>query len=343
MIPGSEAPYHVISQFADLPRENIKECRMKQNIIEKILISRLKEGEFIKGQEIGIRIDQTLTQDATGTMAYLQFEAMGLKEIKTDLSVSYVDHNTVQAGFENADDHKYLQTVAARYGIVYSRPGNGICHQVHLERFGKPGTTLLGSDSHTPTGGGLGMLAIGAGGLEVALAMAGVPFALAWPKVMRINLNGKLPAWVSAKDIILKVLSLLTSKGNVGWIIEYGGSGLPFLSVPERATITNMGAELGVTTSVFPSDKVTRGWLTAQESKKNRRKMEKNLLRYAIMAYSASSSVPKREISYEFKAQRSAEKTGVLSGIKEDSSSAAPKKEEKEEKAENAAGLASLF
>lgn len=234
------------------------------NLVEKLLNEHLVTGNPRAGEEVGIRIDQTLTQDATGTMTYLQFEALKLPRVRTELSVSYIDHNTLQQGFENADDHLYLQSVAAKHGAHFSRAGNGICHQVHLERFGAPGKTLLGADSHTPTGGGIGMIAIGAGGLEIALAMAGVPFAMAWPKVLRINLNGKLPAWVSAKDIILKVLELLTSKGNVGWIVEYGGSGLPFLSVPERATITNMGAELGVTTSVFPSDRVTRGWLAAQ-------------------------------------------------------------------------------
>jgi len=212
-----------------------------------------------------IRIDQTLTQDATGTMAYLQFEAMGVPKVKTELSVSYVDHNTVQIGFENADDHKYLQSVAAKYGIVYSRAGNGICHQVQLERFGKPGKTLLGSDSHTPTGGGIGMMAIGAGGLDVAVAMAGGPFYLPYPKVIKINLTGKLRPWVAAKDVILKVLEIFTTKGNVGCVFEYGGSGINTLSVPERATITNMGAECGVTTSIFPSDEVTKEFLRAQD------------------------------------------------------------------------------
>ncbi|HNW91421.1 MAG TPA: aconitate hydratase [bacterium] len=243
------------------------------NVVEKILQAHLVTGTPQAGAEVGIRIDQTLTQDATGTMTYLQFEALGLPRVKTELSVSYVDHNTLQQGFENADDHLYLQSVAAKHGVLFSRPGNGICHQVHLERFGVPGKTLLGSDSHTPTGGGIGMLAIGAGGLEVALAMAGVPFPMAWPKVVRINLNGKLPAWVTAKDIILQVLSLLTSKGNVGWVVEYGGSGLKHLSVPERATITNMGAELGVTTSVFPSDAVTRAFLAAQGRAKQWREL----------------------------------------------------------------------
>lgn len=237
---------------------------MKQNIVEKILVSHLKEGEFIKGKEIGIRIDQTLTQDATGTMAYLQFEAMGLKEIKTDLSVSYVDHNTVQIGFENADDHKYLQSVAAKYGVVYSRPGNGICHQVHLERFGKPGTTLLGSDSHTPTGGGIGQVAIGAGGLDVAVAMGGGLFYTAAPKVYLVKLAGELQPWVTAKDVVLKMLEILSTKGNVGVMLEYGGPGVKKLSVPQRATIANMGAEMGVTCSVFPSDNVTKKFLKAQ-------------------------------------------------------------------------------
>ena len=237
---------------------------MKQNIVEKILVSHLKEGEFIKGKEIGIRIDQTLTQDATGTMAYLQFEAMGLKEIKTDLSVSYVDHNTVQIGFENADDHKYLQSVAAKYGVVYSRPGNGICHQVHLERFGKPGTTLLGSDSHTPTGGGIGQVAIGAGGLDVAVAMGGGLFYTAAPKVYLVKLAGELQPWVTAKDVVLRMLEILSTKGNVGVMLEYGGPGVKKLSVPQRATIANMGAEMGVTCSVFPSDNITKKFLKAQ-------------------------------------------------------------------------------
>jgi len=237
---------------------------MAQNIVEKILTSHLREGEFVKGSEIGIRIDQTLTQDATGTMAYLQFEAMGLKEIKTDLSVSYVDHNTVQVGFENADDHRYLRTVAAKYGVVFSRPGNGICHQVHLERFGKPGTTLLGSDSHTPTGGGIGQVAIGAGGIDVAVAMGGGLFYTAAPKVYLVNLTGQLQPWVTAKDVVLKMLELLTTKGNVGVMLEYGGKGVKTLSVPQRATIANMGAEMGVTTSVFPSDNITKKFMKAQ-------------------------------------------------------------------------------
>ena len=230
-------------------------------LTEKILHEHLVTGEMKKGASIGIRIDQTLTQDATGTMAYLQLEAMGVDQVKTELSVSYVDHNTLQSGFENADDHKYLQTVAKKHGVFFSRPGNGICHQVHLERFGRPGATLLGSDSHTPTGGGIGMLAIGAGGLDVACAMAGEPFMLNMPRVVEVRLTGALQKGVSAKDVILKVLSMLTVKGGVGKVIEYTGDGVKTLSVPERATITNMGAELGATTSVFPSDEVTRDFL----------------------------------------------------------------------------------
>ncbi len=225
-------------------------------------------GTLVPGEEIGIRIDQTLTQDATGTMAYLQFEAMNIPKVKTDLSVSYIDHNTIQIGFENADDHRYLQSVAQKFGIVLSRAGNGICHQVHLERFGKPGKTLIGSDSHTPTCGALGMIAIGAGGLDVAQAMAGEPFYLTCPSVIKINLQGNLQPWVSAKDVILKVLEIFTTKGNVGTIFEYGGEGIASLTVPERATITNMGAECGVTTSIFPSDEMTRLFLalTAKRS-----------------------------------------------------------------------------
>ena len=237
---------------------------MGRNIVEKIIKNHYVSGEKKPGKEVGIRIDQTLTQDATGTMAYLQFESMGVPRVKTELSVSYVDHNTLQEGFENADDHLYLQTVAAKHGIHYSRAGNGICHQVHLERFGAPGKTLLGSDSHTPTGGGIGMMAIGAGGLDVAVAMAGGPFFLTYPRVIRVNLTGSLSPWVAAKDVILKLLEILTTKGNVGCIIEYGGEGVATLSVPERATITNMGAELGVTTSLFPSDRVTRAFLKGQ-------------------------------------------------------------------------------
>ncbi len=237
---------------------------MGLNVVQKILSEHLVGGELVAGQEISIRIDQTLTQDATGTMAYLQFEAMGLDRVRNELAVSYVDHNTIQVGFENADDHHYLQTVAAKYGIIYSKPGNGICHQLHLERFGAPGKTLLGSDSHTPTGGGIGMIAIGAGGIDVAVAMGGGPFYLTAPKVVKITLTGKLRPWVTAKDVILKVLQLFTTKGNVSCIFEYAGSGLKHLTVPERATITNMGAECGVTTSVFPSDEVTKAFLDAQ-------------------------------------------------------------------------------
>ncbi len=237
---------------------------MGKNIVEKILSAHLVEGTMNPGEEIAIRIDQTLTQDATGTMAYLQFEAMGVDQVKTDLSVSYVDHNTLQSGFENADDHLYLQTVANKHGVYFSRPGNGICHQVHLERFGVPGKTMLGSDSHTPTGGGLGMIAIGAGGLDVAVAMAGGPFYLSMPKVVQVNLTGSLSRYVSAKDIILKVLEIISVKGGVGKIVEYTGPGVKTLSVPERATITNMGAELGATTSVFPSDETTKAFLAAQ-------------------------------------------------------------------------------
>lgn len=234
------------------------------NIIQKLISNHLVEGEMIPGQEIGIRIDQTLTQDATGTMAYLEFEAMSIPHVKTELSVSYVDHNTIQIGFENADDHRFLKTVAAKHGIKYSRPGNGICHQVHLERFGVPGKSLLGSDSHTPTCGGLGMLAIGAGGLDIAMAMAGRPFRLAMPKVVKVQLTGELRKWVCAKDIILELLRRLSVKGGVGKAFEYAGPGVMSLTVPQRATITNMGAELGATTSVFPSDEQTRLFLKAQ-------------------------------------------------------------------------------
>ncbi len=237
---------------------------MGDSVCYKILKAHLKEGILEPGKEIGITIDQTLTQDATGTMAYLQFEAMGIDRVKTELSVSYVDHNTLQMGFENADDHKYLQTMNAKYGIYYSKAGNGICHQVHLERFAKPGKTLLGSDSHTPTAGGMGMIAIGAGGLDVAVAMGGGLFYLTCPKVINIYITGKLRPWVSAKDIILTILQKLTTKGNVGYVIEYTGPGIKTLSVPERATITNMGAELGVTTSLFPGDEVTLQFLKAQ-------------------------------------------------------------------------------
>lgn len=234
------------------------------SITQKLISSHLVSGKMVPGEEIGLKIDQTLTQDATGTMAYLQFEAMGIDRVKTELSVSYIDHNTLQSGFENADDHKFLQTVAKKRGIYFSRPGNGICHQVHLERFGKPGKTLLGSDSHTPTGGGIGMLAMGAGGLDVAVAMGGGTYYITMPKVVNVKLVGKLSPWVAAKDVILEVLRQLTVKGGVGKVIEYTGEGVKTLSVPERATITNMGAELGATTSVFPSDEITREFLKAQ-------------------------------------------------------------------------------
>ncbi len=237
---------------------------MGYTIAEKILKSHLLDGELLRGSEIGIKIDQTLTQDATGTAVYLQLEAMEIDRVKTELSVAYIDHNTLQAGFENADDHRYIASVAKKYGVRFSRPGNGICHQIHLERFGVPGKTLIGSDSHTPTAGGIGMLGIGAGGLDVAVAMGGGAYYITMPKMIRINLSGALPDLVAAKDVILAVLSLLGVKGGVGAIIEYGGEGVKTLSVPERATITNMGAELGATTSIFPSDEVTRQFLAAQ-------------------------------------------------------------------------------
>ncbi|HEX9860890.1 MAG TPA: aconitate hydratase [Nitrospirota bacterium] len=237
---------------------------MGKNVTQKIIKAHLVSGKMKAGQPVSIRIDQTLTQDATGTMAYLQFEAMGVDRVKTGLSVSYVDHNMLQTGFENADDHRFLQSIAAKYGLYFSRPGNGICHQVHLERFGRPGTTLLGSDSHTPTGGGIGQLAIGAGGLDVALAMAGQPFNMKMPKVIGVKLTGELRPFVSAKDVILEVLRIKTVKGGVGCVFEYFGPGVETLDVPARATITNMGAELGATTSVFPSDKVTKSFLKAQ-------------------------------------------------------------------------------
>ncbi len=237
---------------------------MAYTIAQKIIKNHLVSGEMVKGTEIGLRIDQTLTQDATGTMAYLQFEAMGCERVKTELSVAYIDHNTLQAGFENADDHRYIQTVTKKHGIRFSRPGNGICHQVHLERFGVPGKTLIGSDSHTPTAGGIGMLGMGAGGLDVAVAMGGGTYYITMPKIIHINLVGKLPDYVGAKDIILEVLRMLGVKGGVGAIVEYGGEGIKNLSVPQRATITNMGAELGATTSIFPSDEVTRAFLKAE-------------------------------------------------------------------------------
>lgn len=237
---------------------------MGMTIAQKILKAHLVDGELVIGQEIGLKIDQTLTQDATGTMAYLQFEAMDVDRVKTERSVAYIDHNTLQSGFENADDHKYIGSVAKKHGIYYSKAGNGICHQVHLERFGAPGKTLIGSDSHTPTGGGIGMLAFGAGGLDVAVAMGGGAYYIPTPKMVRVYLNGKLRPWVAAKDIILDVLRQMTVKGGIGKIIEYVGDGVKTLSVPERATITNMGAELGATTSIFPSDEVTKAFLEAQ-------------------------------------------------------------------------------
>ena len=237
---------------------------MGKTIAQKIIAAHLLSGDLTPGSEVALRIDQTLTQDATGTMAYLALEGMGISRVKTELSVAYVDHNTLQCGFENADDHQYLQTVAAKYGVRFSRPGNGICHQVHLERFGKPGKTLIGSDSHTPTAGGLGMLAFGAGGMDVAAAMGGGAYYITIPKMFRVNLTGELRPGVTAKDISLEILRILSVKGGVGAIIEWGGPGLKKLSVPERATITNMGAELGATTSVFPADDVTKAFLAAQ-------------------------------------------------------------------------------
>ena len=237
---------------------------MGYTIAQKIIRSHLVSGEMIPGAEIGLRIDQTLTQDATGTMAYLALEAMDVPRVRTELSVAYIDHNTLQCGFENADDHRYIQSVARKYGVRFSRPGNGICHQVHLERFGKPGKTLIGSDSHTPTGGALGMLAMGAGGMDVAVAMAGGAYYINMPRMFKVNLTGKLPPWVSAKDISLEILRILSVRGGRGAIIEWGGEGIQTLSVPERATITNMGTELGATTSIFPADEVTREFLRAQ-------------------------------------------------------------------------------
>ncbi len=237
---------------------------MGKTIAQKIIAAHLVSGEMTPGSEIALRIDQTLTQDATGTMAYLEFETMGIPRVRTELSVAYVDHNTLQSGFENADDHRYLQTVASKHGVYFSRPGNGICHQVHLERFGKPGKTLIGSDSHTPTGGGIGMLAFGAGGLDVAVAMGGGAYYINMPKMYKVVLTGKLNPCVTAKDISLELLRILSVKGGVGAIIEWGGEGVKTLSVPERATITNMGTELGATTSIFPSDETTRAFLAAQ-------------------------------------------------------------------------------
>ena len=237
---------------------------MGETLAQKIIRAHLLHGDMTPGSEIALRIDQTLTQDATGTMAYLEFETMGIARVKTELSVAYVDHNTLQSGFENADDHRYLQTVAAKHGVWFSRPGNGICHQVHLERFGKPGKTLIGSDSHTPTGGGIGMLAFGAGGMDVAVAMGGGAYYITMPKMFKVNLTGTLRPYVTAKDISLELLRILSVKGGVGAIIEWGGPGIAALSVPERATITNMGTELGATTSIFPSDDVTRAFLAAE-------------------------------------------------------------------------------
>ncbi len=237
---------------------------MGMTIAQKCIQSHLLSGEMVVGNEIGLRIDQTLTQDATGTMAYLEFEAMGIPRVKTELSVAYIDHNTLQTGFENADDHRFIQSICKKHGLRFSRPGNGICHQVHLERFGIPGKTLIGSDSHTPTAGGIGMLAFGAGGLDVAVAMGGGAYYITMPRMVRINLTGSLPAWVAAKDVILEVLRRMSVKGGVGKIIEYGGPGVKTLSVPERATITNMGAELGASTSIFPSDEITKSFMEAQ-------------------------------------------------------------------------------
>ena len=237
---------------------------MGLTLAEKILKSHTVDGDFVKGKEIGIKIDQTLTQDATGTMAYIEFEAMGIDQVRTERSVAYIDHNTLQSGFENADDHRFIASVAKKHGIYFSRPGNGICHQVHLERFSIPGKTLIGSDSHTPTCGGMGMIAIGAGGLDVAVAMGGGAYYITYPKIVNVELKGKLSPWVSAKDIILEILRRLSVKGGVGKIIEYSGDGVKTLSVPERATICNMGAELGATTSIFPSDETTFGFLKAQ-------------------------------------------------------------------------------
>lgn len=237
---------------------------MGKTIAQKILAAHLVDGTPSVGNEVGLRIDQTLTQDATGTMAYLEYEAMGIPRVKTELSVAYIDHNTLQNGFMNADDHRFIRTVAKKIGVRYSRPGNGICHQVHLERFACPGKTLIGSDSHTPTAGGIGCLAMGAGGLDVAVAMGGGAYYIPYPKMVLVRLTGALTPGVSAKDIILEVLRRMTVKGGVGKIIEYGGEGVSTLSVPQRATITNMGAELGATTSIFPSDEVTKAFLKAQ-------------------------------------------------------------------------------
>ena len=237
---------------------------MGDTLAQKLIRSHLVSGNMQVGEEIGLRIDQTLTQDATGTMAYLEFEAMGVPRVRTERSVAYIDHNTLQTGFENADDHRYIQSVCKKHGLYFSRPGNGICHQVHLERFGIPGKTLIGSDSHTPTGGGIGMLAFGAGGLDVAVAMGGGTYYITMPRMVRVNLTGRLSPWVAAKDVILEVLRRMSVKGGVGKIVEYGGEGVKTLTVPERATITNMGAELGASTSIFPSDEITREFMKAQ-------------------------------------------------------------------------------
>ena len=237
---------------------------MGLTIAEKIIKAHLVSGEMKTGEEIALKIDQTLTQDATGTMAYLEFETMGIPRVKTELSVAYIDHNTLQSGFMNADDHRFIRSMAARYGLYFSRPGNGICHQVHLERFGRPGKTLIGSDSHTPTGGGIGMLAMGAGGQDVAVAMGGGAYHITMPKMYKIELTGRLRPFVTAKDVSLELLRRISVKGGVGAIIEWGGEGVKTLSVPERATITNMGTETGATTSIFPSDEVTREFLKAE-------------------------------------------------------------------------------
>ena len=237
---------------------------MGLTIAQKIIKEHLVSGDMTPGSEVALRIDQTLTQDATGTMAYLEFETMGVPRVRTELSVAYIDHNTLQSGFENADDHRFIQSMAKKYGLYFSRPGNGICHQVHLERFGKPGKTLIGSDSHTPTGGGIGMLAMGAGGLDVAVAMGGGAYYITMPKMYKVNLTGRLRPFVTAKDVSLEILRILSVKGGVGAVIEWGGEGIKSLSVPERATITNMGTELGATTSIFPSDEITRAFLEAE-------------------------------------------------------------------------------
>ena len=237
---------------------------MGLTIAQKIIKAHLIKGEMTPGSEIALKIDQTLTQDATGTMAYLEFETMGIDRVRTERSVAYIDHNTLQSGFENADDHRFIQSIAKKHGIYFSRPGNGICHQVHLERFGIPGKTLIGSDSHTPTGGGIGMLAFGAGGLDVAVAMGGGAYYITMPKMIKVNLTGKLRDFVTAKDVSLEILRILSVKGGVGYIIEWGGEGIKTLSVPERATITNMGTELGATTSIFPSDEITKAFLEAE-------------------------------------------------------------------------------